>query len=328
MHLLKKLNFAVIVFLIGTLIAILYLLTYLVPVTDNAFVISNITPVAAMVDGYVTKIYVQNGQKLKTGDPILMVHQAPYQLAYRNAKAQYDQAQVGLKVLNSRIEVTKSALNAAQDQLARMNYEYQQKSDKSVSKAIPLLELKSLEYNIKSQQNTVVSLSKQVKLETQELQQALVGIESLQVGLEKAQMDLDDTIVRAKSDGYIQNMFVGIGTPVRATDPLFSFIDTKHIYIQANFNETDLAKVRAEDKVLIFPRTYLGHKVFHGEIMSDFWSVSRQHTLPLEQTQVVINENKWLLLPQRLPVQIRITDPSMDYPLRPGMSAYVYVKTK
>ena len=92
--------------------------------------------------------------------------------------------------------------------------------------------------------------------------------------------------------------------------------------------ETDLADVRKGDRVSIYPRTYLGHKVFHGTVMSDYWSVNRQYILPLPMSQTVLNENKWLLLPQRFPVQIRVDDVDAAYPLRAGMSTYVYIHTR
>jgi multidrug resistance efflux pump len=51
--------------------------------------------------------------------------------------------------------------------------------------------------------------------------------------------------------------------------------------------------------------------------------------LPLKETQLVFTDNHWLNLPQRFPVQIKITDVDAgNYPLRPGMSAYIYISTK
>jgi multidrug resistance efflux pump len=44
--------------------------------------------------------------------------------------------------------------------------------------------------------------------------------------------------------------------------------------------------------------------------------------------QMVQNENQWVLLPQRLPVQIKVIDLDPKYPLRVGTSAYVYIKSE
>ena len=325
---LKKFNFATLIFATGGVIALGYLTTYWFPVTDNAFVVENTTSLSSAVSGHIQEIYVQNGQNVKAGDQILRIKPEKYKFEYSGVKAQYDQALVGLQVIAARINVTKLDLKAAQDQLERMKYEYKQKNDPAVSKGIPQIELKTLEYNIKSQADIVASLAQQIVLEQTELKQAQVGIQTLKAASEKAALDLEDTLVVAPADGYIQNLYLGAGSSAVAHMGLFKFVDTANTYIQANFNETDLANVHAGDEVLIFPRTYFGRKVFHGVVMSDNWSVERQHIIPLVENQVIISQNHWLNLPQRLPVQIKVLDNDKNYQLRPGMSAYVYIRTK
>ena len=324
----KKLNFATIIFSIGGLITLAYMQTYLFPVTDEAFVINNVTAISSAVTGHVEQIYIQNGQNLKKNDNILLIKPEQYHLEYSGSKAQYEQAQVGLDVLAKRIEVTNAGLKAAINQLERMKYEYAQKSSTDVANGVPQIELKTLEFNIKSQQDTVFGLKKQVELETVELKQAKIGIKTLKAAEEKAAIDVVDTLVKAPTDGYIQNMYLGIGSSALAHEGLFNFVDTENTYIQANFNETDIANIKAGDEVLIFPRAYLGRKIFHGIVMSDNWSVNRQHIIPLKETQIIFSQNHWINLPQRLPVQIKVLDTDSKYQLRAGMSTYVYVRTK
>lgn len=326
--LLKRFNFATLIFATGGIIALGYLTTYWFPVTDNAFVVDNTTAISSSVSGHIEEIYVQNGQRLVNGDPIMKIKPERYKLEYQAVKAQYEQAKIGLQVIQERINVTKLDLQAAQSQLDRMKYEYKQKSDPAVSKGVPQIELKTLDYNVKSQADVVASLKQQIILEQTELKQAQVGIETLKATTQKAALDVKDTLVLAPSDGYIQNLYLGIGSSAIAHEGLFQFVDTANTYIQANFNETDLANVHAGDEVLIFPRTFLGHKVFHGVVMSDNWSVDRQHLVPLKETQLMLTQNHWLNLPQRLPVQIKVLDNDTKYQLRAGMSAYVYIKTK
>jgi multidrug resistance efflux pump len=132
--------------------------------------------------------------------------------------------------------------------------------------------------------------------------------------------------VYAQGNGIIQNLFFSLGTPINLNQPLFSLVDTDEIYIQANFNETDLRDVHKGTRVIIFPRMYVGRKVFHGVIEAEYWSANRQLVDKRTQLQNVTNENQWILLPQRLPVIIRVVDPDPRYPLRVGTSAYVYLQ--
>ena len=80
MKLVKKFNFATLIFGTGSIIALAYSLTYLFPITDEAFVIENMTAISSAVTGHVEEIYVKNGQALKKGDPILLVKPEKYDL--------------------------------------------------------------------------------------------------------------------------------------------------------------------------------------------------------------------------------------------------------
>ena len=131
-----------------------------------------------------------------------------------------------------------------------------------------------------------------------------------------------------QAKGVIDNMYVSVNTPITIHQPVFTFIDTSNFYIQANFNETDLRNVRSGDDVYIILRMYYFDKIFHGKVANSLWAAERQKTATKSQIQLVNNENEWLLLPQRFPIQIKILDPDPNYPLNPGASAYVYVSTK
>jgi multidrug resistance efflux pump len=122
-------------------------------------------------------------------------------------------------------------------------------------------------------------------------------------------------------------MYLALGTPIVQHQPLFSFVDTDNWYVQANFNETDLRYARPGDKVTIILRMYYFDKIFHGVIVNNLWVADRQNVVAKTQQQQVKSENEWLNLPQRFPLQIKVTDPDPRYPLNPGSSAFVYIHT-
>ena len=142
-----------------------------------------------------------------------------------------------------------------------------------------------------------------------------------------AQYDLNHTVIYAETDGFIANMFVAVGTPVKALEPLFSFVDTDKWFVQANFDETNLSNVQIGDKATVRFRTYLGEKIYYGKVISINWAVNRQKTNQGNYLQEVENENQWVLLPQRFPVLIEVENNDPHYPLRVGASAYVEIKT-
>ncbi len=323
----NEISLPIIVIIIGVLIGIYHIFSYLIPFTDNAFVVTNMSPVAADVSGYITDVYVKNGQPVKKDQPLFKVYQEPYRLAYEQAKAKYEEAQEKIKVIQNETNKTRTLLRSAQFALDKVNYEYKLKSAQEVSKAVSTLEIKKLYFEVNTTTNQRDSYQKQIEIEDQQIRQQQKLVNSLKADMDNALVNLNLTIVRAPSNGMVDNMYISAGTPIKIHEPLFSFIDTSNWWVQANFNETDLRRVRPGDKVLIILRMYYFDKIFHGEVVNQIWAADRQTVSTHSLQQKVGNENQWLLLPQRFPLQIKILDPDPKYPLNPGASAYVYIQT-
>lgn len=323
-----KINLPILTIILAIIVGLFYFFSYLFPFTDNAFVVTNVTPVAADVSGFVTHIYVKNGQRVVRNQPIFKVYQVPYRLAYEQSSAQYQAGENRILVLQQQINQTTSDLAATQAELGKIDYELSLKRQRLVDKAISTLELKKLYYDQQIVTNQAKSLDHKIQVITAQIREQTEVVKSLKAQRDIAKINLDLTIVRAPQDGIIDNMYVSLYTPITIHKPIFSFIDTNNYYIQANFDETDLRFVRCGDKVTIITRLYYFTKVFHGVIVNSLWAAERQTTDPKSQIQIVTNENQWLLLPQRFPLQIKILDLDPKYPLHIGASAYVYIKTR
>ncbi len=322
----KDFGLPFVVIFIGFFIGLVHLFSYMIPFTNNAFVATNVTPVAADVSGYVTKIYVKNGQQVKKNDPLIRVYQKPYQLEYQAAKAKYEAAIERIGVIQKQTQKSNELLKAAVYNYEKAKIEYLYRDRIQVREAVPKLTRKTLEYNLQVKEKTKNAFIKQIAIEDQQIREQMKRVEMLKADMEHAKVNLDLTIVRAPADGYVDNLFIATGTPIKIHTPLFSFIDTSKWWIQANFDETDLRRIRPGDEAIIVLRMYYFRKIFHGRIVNAIWVADRQKTASRSQQQRVTNENQWLLIPQRLPLQIEITDPDPSYPLQPGASAYVYLK--
>lgn len=299
-----KQKFPLTVMLCMLSIVIYYNFSYLFPFTNNAFVVANVRPVAADVSGYITDIYVKNEAYVKKGQPLFTVFKRPYELQYQKAISDVDEANAQLQLLKNQLEKTQHAVSTLMSNTSL--------KDKNAA----LSQRKALEEELELNQRQII---------IQEMK-----INSLIAVKDDAKVNLDATTVYARSNGVIQDMFVGLGSPTKRLQPLFSFVETDTLFIQANFNENDLRNVKPGDKVSIFPRMYLGSKVYHGTIFSNYWSVSRLFVHKPTELQIVLNTgSNWFLLPQRLPVQIQINDyDAKHYPLNIGASAYVYIHTR
>ena len=319
----QKPQFTTAMFMLGGVITIGYFLLGVFRFTDNGFVVQVATPLAPRVAGIVQEVHVKNGQRVKTGDTLVLLDPTTYQHNFTAAQAQFEKAKLTIQTLEKKIDVSEHSLKAAQASLDILNTQYKAKNHPDVKAGVPQIDIADLKNKIKAQSNSVDSVKVQIEIDKLQVQMEKQSLLALQATMETAKKSLEHTTVVAPTDGHAENVFLGIGSHVSPASGMFTLVNDGETFVQANFEETELAGIKAGDKATVYPRTYLGKKSFSGVVVANPFGVSRQTNMPLTGAPVVQTENKWLLLPQRLPVIIKITDTDPDYPLINGMSTYV-----
>ena len=325
---LGKLNFATAIFALGGLLAIGYFLTSLFTLTDNAYIVRIQTPVSSKVAGSVAEVLVKNGQVVKSGDTLVKLNSDNYRLLFEAADAQYEKGLISIKALSKKVDLTKHNLQAAKENLEILKNQYRQKNHPSVKGGIPQIELSDLKHKIEAQSNITAGFADQLEIDQYEVEMAKNNLTVLKSARDQAEIVLNDSTIKALTDGQVQNVFLGLGKNVAPGETLFTLVNSGNAYVQANIEETDLAGVKQGDKVTVYPRIYFGSKSFEGVVVSNPFGITRQITQPFTGNQIIATENKWLLLPQRLPVIIEITNADPKYPLENGMSAYVRIRSQ
>lgn len=323
----KRMTLPNIFIILGIVVAFMYIFSYLFPFTDNSFVVNNVRPVAAQVNGFITHIYVKNGDYVKKGQKLFTVFKKPYLYTVEQLSADLAVGKANLEVLKTTYERDKKISENRQRVYTKLAQDHQKYLKGYKIKSVSLITLQNSEQDTHAAKDDWTASLRQLDIDSHRITAQENEIKSIAARLKIAKVNLELTDVYSEGNGVIQNLFFAVGAPIIINQPLFSLVDTDNIFIQANFNETDLRNVKQGTEVTIFPRMYLGRKIFHGIIDSDYWAANRQEVDNRTQLQTVFNENQWILLPQRLPVIIRVTDPDPKYPLRVGTSAYVYAKT-
>ncbi len=155
-------------------------------------------------------------------------------------------------------------------------------------------------------------------------QEARAQLDELKASLAKAERDLDFTAVRAPVDGVFSNRLVNTGDFVQAGQRLGNIVPLQGVYIDANFKETQLRRIKPGQPVNISVDAYAGRTI-EGRVESVSPAAGAVFTL-LPPDNATGNFTK---IVQRVPVRVRVPDEvAREHLLRAGMSVYVSINTK
>jgi len=296
------------------------------PSTDNAYTGANVVRVASQVSGPIVRVYVTDDDQVATGDPLFDIDPTLYDAALRNARAQFDVAASaagtaadGLKAAATKLEEKRVAIENALNK-------YRAAKDAQNPGEPPSPALTDA---LKAWHDAMQALDEaQADFDTEQDKSLTVTTPTVQVraasaGLDKATHDRVKTHVTAPGNGWVSNLNLRPGSVIQAGTPALALIEDGHWWVDANFKETDLARIKPGQKATIRLDMYPGAKL-DGVVESiSAGSGSTFSVLPPENAT-----GNWVKVTQRFPIRIRITSqPSPDQPLRVGASADVTIDT-
>lgn len=155
---------------------------------------------------------------------------------------------------------------------------------------------------------------------TANLKAATAQVTFAKAKLQEALLNLSYTNIQAPVSGWVTNLTLREGDTVAAYQPLFALIDESEFWVDANFKETEMEALRPNQLAEITTDLYPEH-IFHGYIETISGGTGSVFSLLPPQNAT----GNWVKVTQRIPVKIRIIDPTQHYPLRIGQSANVTV---
>ena len=132
-----------------------------------------------------------------------------------------------------------------------------------------------------------------------------------------ARLDMDRTVIRAPIDGVIAQRNVQIGQRVAAGTPIMTIVPTTSMFVDANFKEGQLTKVKIGQPATLKSDLYGGGVVYHGKVIGMAGGTGSAFALIPAQNAT----GNWIKVVQRLPVRIALDPKELaDHPLRVGLS--------
>ncbi len=146
------------------------------------------------------------------------------------------------------------------------------------------------------------------------------SVRSAQADLKQAQLDLLHTRIYAPTSGWVTEITLRVGNVVEENQPLFMLISDAEYWVDANFKETQLERIKPGMRADIKLDMYRD-KTFTGYVQSISNSSGVAFSLLPPQNAT----GNWVKITQRVPVRIKIIHPDPKYPLRVGSTATVTI---
>ncbi|MCL9776773.1 HlyD family secretion protein [Vibrio sp. S4B1] len=301
----------------------------IIPSTDNARVKGYVVPIKPQVSGQVTDIMVRPNQLVSEGDVLVTLNPIDYEIAVKKAEQDLTIAGQNVGAQTASIAAAQARLTSAA--IEKDNVELQtrrvltmaEKGVISVSEADKSrAALARARANVQNAQADLDKANKQLGSAGEENSQ----IKAALLALEKAQLDLARTTVRAPTNGGVSNFSLSEGFYATAGQPMMTFISTDSIWIEAYFRENSLGNIQAGDEVEI-ALDFAPGKVVKGTISSVDWGVDWGQSNQAGKLAQANNQTGWLRQTQMLPVMIEFNPEDTKGQLRIGGQADVVVYT-
>jgi RND family efflux transporter MFP subunit len=145
--------------------------------------------------------------------------------------------------------------------------------------------------------------------------------------LDRAKVNLERTEIRSPVNGWVTNLLAQQGDYANVGQNAISVVDADSYWVDAFFEETQLASIRDGDPAEI--RLMGNSQIVTGEVVSIARGINVSNAQPNQQGLAVVNPIfTWVRLAQRVPVRIRLKYVPDGVRLVAGLTATVQVELR
>src|SRR3981081_136246 len=308
------------------------------PWTRDGTVRSYGVTLAPEVGGRIAELPVRDNQLVHKGDVLLVIEPTDYQIAVRLAEAAVQQAQANVQTIDAQMTVQQAQIPPSQAQVEQA----QAAVTFSQEQAARYKDLAQREYGtVQMEQQTASNLLKdQAALRNEQAaltlaQRQIASLKAQRASAEatiaqvsatrdQAKVNLERTQIRAPVNGWVTNLRAQLGDYITVGKNVISLVDADSFWVDAYFEETQLASIREGDPANV---KLLGYdQIVHGEVGSIARGINVSNAQPDQQGLAIVNPIfTWVRLAQRVPVRIQIDQVPDGGRLVQGMTATVQI---
>jgi membrane fusion protein (multidrug efflux system) len=322
--------------------------------TDNAYVNAETAQVTPLIAGTVTEVRVKDTQMVKRGDILVVLDPANAQIAVAQAEAELAEASRDFRKtvatnealsaeVSSRaagIAQARAQLAAAQAEVEKTSADLQRRQELAKEGIVSAEDLTAArKAHVAAEAAAVTARAAIAQAEANRsaakgqfaANDALVGgsnladdpgVRAAQARLDAAKLDLERTVIRAPVDGIVTRRQIQLGQRVTQGQAIMSIVPINQAYIDANFKERQLDRVRVGMPARVTADLYGSSVVYHGKVAGIAGGTGASMSMIPAQNAT----GNWIKVVQRLPVRIELDPRELAaHPLRIGLSTEVKI---
>ena len=309
--------------LIGTLIL---LMNYNHPYTQTGSSVFNTTPIVSTVRGRVTEVKVEANKPLLAGDVLFKIESTPFESEVIRLKAEVAAAEQSVFQLESSYKASTAdsiAAEADRDKAQREYERYEAGFKKGAFTAQQVDTRKQAYLASEAQLDAAKALENSARLAFEsEINGENTSVARLKALLATAEFNLEETTVRAPTDGYVSHLALrpGMMAVPLPLSPVLTFVHTDDGHYVGAFRQNSTQRLKKGFEAEFIFRALPG-KIFKGEVVEVIPAIAEGQV----QARGALLNSASLVTSGRVLVKLRINDDLSEYQLPMGSAAEIAV---
>ncbi|WP_017709829.1 HlyD family efflux transporter periplasmic adaptor subunit [Pseudomonas syringae] len=294
--------------------------------TDDAYVNGNVVEITPLVTGTVISIGADDGDLVHEGQVLLQFDPSDAAVSLQSAEANLGKVVRQVRGLYSNVDGMKAQLAAQRTAVQTAQDNYNRRRSLAAGGAISQEELSHARDSLTSAQSALNNIQQQLSTSVALVDDTVVSshpdVKAAAAQLRQAFLANARSTLVAPVTGYVAKRSVQLGQRIQPGTATMAVIPLDQLWIDANFKETQLGKMRIGQPVEISSDLYGSDVKYSGTIDSLGAGTGSAFALLPAQNAT----GNWIKIVQRVPVRVQINPEELaQHPLRIGLSTTVEV---
>jgi len=289
--------------------------------TDDAYVSGNVVQITPQISGTVVAIGADDTQFVKAGQSLVRLDRADAKVALDQAEAQLARTVRDVRNQFATSAQLGAAVEARQTDLTRAQSDLERRARLGASGAVSGEELQHARDAVKGAQADLAAARQQFAANRARIDGTTLQdhpeVRDAAAAVRNAYLTWARTDLPAPVAGFVARRNVQLGQRVAPGAPLMAVVPLDQVWVDANFKEPQLSRMRVGQPVTLSADLYGGHVVFHGKVAGFGAGTGSAFSLLPAQNAT----GNWIKIVQRVPVRVAL-DPReiAEHPLQIGLS--------